>query len=197
MRHSVALLWEGDTSTQEDDATLVRAAQVDPAAFAHIYARYRHRVYAYVRGRLPSEEDAADVTQYVFLRALDALPRYRSRTAPLSAWLFRIARNAVTDVQRRQHPASAWEGMAGRIEAQADQNQDVEAQVLQREAVARLHALLRALDPDTRDLLMLRFAAGLTSAEIGVVIDKSHAATRKRLARAIHSLKEQYDEPIA
>jgi len=197
MYNSMARPLEGgaNAETKGDDAALVQAAQDNPAEFAHIYARYRHRVYAYLRVRLVNEEDAADMTQHVFLHAFDALPRYRPRAVPLGAWLFRIARNAATDVQRRHRPTIPWENVAYGPEPSSDQ--DVEAQVLQREAVDHLHALLYSLDPDTREVLLLRFAARLTAAEIGVVIGKSHAATRQRLARALHSLKERYDDESA
>jgi RNA polymerase sigma-70 factor (ECF subfamily) len=172
---------------------LVRAAQLDPAAFAPLYRRYRHRVYAYLYARLTNAEDAADLTQQVFLRALAALPRYRTRTAPYGVWLFRIARNAAADLQRRRRRgAITWETLPEELQPHADQ--DVEGQVLQREALAHLHVTMRNLDPDTRDLLMLRFAARLTAAEIGAVIGKSTAATSKRLQRALQTLKEQYHE---
>ena len=71
---------------------------------------------------------------------------------------------------------------------------DLEAGALQREDIVRLRALLGALDPDTRELLALRFAAGLTFAEIAAVIGKSEAATKKRLARTLQSLKEHYHD---
>ena len=55
-------------------------------------------------------------------------------------------------------------------------------------------SLLVALDSDIRELLALRFAAGLTFAEIAAVIGKSEAATKKRLARTLQSLKEHYHD---
>src|SRR5205809_938268 len=59
---------------------------------------------------------------------------------------------------------------------------------------AYLRALLGALGPDTRELLALRFAAGLTFVEIAAVVGKSEAATKKRLARTLQSLKEHYHD---
>ncbi len=51
----------------------IEAAKEHPTAFAPLYQRYRDRIYAYIRTRTPNEEDASDLTQQVFLRALDAL----------------------------------------------------------------------------------------------------------------------------
>jgi RNA polymerase sigma-70 factor (ECF subfamily) len=72
----------------------IQAAQLDIAAFEPLYLRYRERIYGYLRTRLKSDEDATDLTQQVFLQAMHAPPRYKSRGVPFAVWLFRIARNA-------------------------------------------------------------------------------------------------------
>jgi len=69
MHTDTAMPWRGAADTHDDDVALVRAAQQDRAAFAPLYHRYRHRVYAYVYTRLHHAEDAADLTQDV-LRAV-------------------------------------------------------------------------------------------------------------------------------
>jgi RNA polymerase sigma-70 factor (ECF subfamily) len=194
MQTDAAVAWEGDAEALDDEAALVRAAQQDPAAFAPLYRRYRHRVYAYLYARLTDAEDAADLTQQVFLQALAALPRYRVRAVPFGVWLFRIARNVAADLQRRRGRGSLpWQAVPDEAQPRADH--DVEDVVVQREALAHLHATMGNLDPETRDLLLLRFAARLTAAEIGAVTGKSTAAAAKRLQRALQTLTEQYHEP--
>jgi len=74
--------------------------------------------------------------------------------------------------------------------------QDLEMDVLRREALDRVRALIRTLDGDTRELLALRFAGRLTVGEIAAVIGKSEAATRKKLSRTIQGLKEHYDDDV-
>ncbi len=173
-----------------DDAALVRAAQQHPAAFGPLYDRYLDRIHAYLWARTSDAEDAADLTQQVFAQALDALSRYRAGGAPFAAWLFRIARNAATDWHRRRRRTVAWELVPEALHpAAAD---DPEADVLRRESLIHLRTLLAALDADTREALVLRFTAGLTLAEVGAVIGKSEEATRKKIARALRTLKEQY-----
>jgi len=179
-----------DTVGMDEDMPLVRAARADRAAFAALYARYVDRVYAYVRSRTATMEDAADLTQQVFLRALNALPRYEERRVPFAAWLFRIARNAVIDAHRQRRVTVAWDLVPEALQPVADL--DLEARALREEEVARLRALLRGLDPEARELLTLRFAVGLTSAEIAAVVGKSEAAAKKRLTRILRTLKEQY-----
>src|SRR5688500_13466750 len=79
---------------EADERAVVRAVRHAPAAFGALYDRYYARIWRYLRARLGSDDDAADLTQQVFLQALDALPRYQERGLPFAAWLFRIARNA-------------------------------------------------------------------------------------------------------
>src|SRR5215467_4087739 len=96
---------DADARGAFDEVALIQAAQRDLAAFGSLYARHVDRIYSYLLSRTgPARaEDAADLTQQVFVRALDALPRYQPRAGvSVAAWLFRIARNAATDWQRRQ-----------------------------------------------------------------------------------------------
>ena len=194
MHTDTAMRWQGAADTPDEDVALVRAAQQDRAAFAPLYHRYRHRVYAYLYTRLPHAEDAADLTQQVFVQVLAALPRYRPDGPPFAGWLFRIARNAVVDHQRRRRRGTVMlERVPEELHPRADQ--DLEAQVVQQEALAHLHATLGTLDPPTRDLLLLRFMGQLTVVEIGAAIGTTPAAASKRLQRALQTLKEQYHEP--
>jgi RNA polymerase sigma-70 factor (ECF subfamily) len=187
-----ALPLEGDCASVGDDAAQVQAAQGDPAAFAPLYRRYQDRVYRYLRTRTGQDEDAADLTQQVFLRALDSLSQYRPRRGSFAAWLFRIARNVATDWHRRQRRTVTWDLVPEALQPVADH--DLEAGLLRREAVARLRALFDELDANKQEVLVLRFAAQLTIAEIAATIGKSEAATQKILLRTIQTLQESYHD---
>jgi RNA polymerase sigma-70 factor, ECF subfamily len=175
-----------------DEITLIERAQADPAAFAELYRRYLDRIYLYLRTRVACDEDAADLTQQVFLQALGALPGYRQRGLPFAAWLFQIARNAVTDSYRRRRSTISWEAMPEGSQPLLEQ--DVETNILLQERLARLRKLLAQLDPAKRELLALRFAAGLSTPQIAVVVGRSHAAVKKELTRTLQKLKEHYRE---
>lgn len=181
---------QDDTGTPTDEHALVEVARHDPTAFATLYQQYYARVYRYLRIRLQSEEDAADLTQQVFLKALDALPRYQSRSAPFAAWLFTIARHTLADRFRRL-PATLPLEAAGHVQA----NHEMEAVVLRRESLEQLRLLLNTLNSEARDLLALRFAAGLTAPEIAGILGKRPEAVRKSLSRLLQTLKEQYHVP--
>jgi RNA polymerase sigma-70 factor (ECF subfamily) len=189
--HTLAAI-PAEEATHETEAALVRAAQENPAAFAPLYQRYRDRIYAYLRTRARTSEDAADLTQQVFLQALDALPRYRSGRAPFVAWLVRIARNVAASYHKRHRQTIAWDLVPESLQPLAED--DLDARVAQREDAARLHAVLSACDAGTREVLALHFAARLTVAETAAAVGKSEAAVKKQLTRTIHVLKEQYHE---
>src|SRR5919197_5919554 len=98
-----------DPVGQDQEARWIVAAQLNPTAFEPLYLRYRERVYRYLRTRLASDEDAADLTQQVFLQAMVALPRYRPRGVPFAVWLFRIARHAAINLASRRPDLVSWD----------------------------------------------------------------------------------------
>lgn len=187
-----ALPVEQESRLESDEAALVAAAQADPSAFDALYRRYLARVYRYLRAHVGSDDEAADLTQHVFLKALDALPRYRPRGSPFAAWLFQIARRVATDAYRRRRPTVAWDALPEALHPLAEQ--EPEATILRLEALARLETLLARLDARKRELLALRFAAGLSAPEIAKVVGKRPDAVKKQLSRTIQMLKEQYHE---
>lgn len=172
----------------EGEAAIVEAAKNNPAAFEPLYQRYKDRIYRYLFFRLRREEDAADLTQQVFLKALSALPGYRLQSVPFAAWLFRIAYHTTSDAFRRKREHISWE-QASDVECLLAEA-DPETFLLQQERMVHLHQLLEKLDPAKRELLALRFSAGLSSAEIALVVGKSQAAVKKQLTRILQGLKE-------
>lgn len=184
---------DSDYAVESDEAALVEEAQANPLAFDTLYRRYLARVYRYLRARSESDEDAADLTQQVFLQAFHALSGYQQRGLPFAAWLFQIARHVVTDSFRRRRATLSWDALPVALEV-GDDEQDPERIALRQERLARLRMLLAKLDADQRELLALRFAAGLSSPQIAAVVGKSPAAVKKQLTRIIASLKEHYHE---
>ena len=182
------------TAPVDPDEALVLAAQARPEAFGALYARFLPPVYRYLRTRCDSAEDASDLAQVVFIKAMTSLPRFRSGGAPFSAWLFRIARNAATDSHRRKRPSVDFDALP---EVFAESPADApEAEVVKHDRLHRLAALVAALDSDKRELLALRFAAGLTVPEIARVLGRRQGTVKKQLFRLIASLKEHYVEEL-
>jgi RNA polymerase sigma-70 factor, ECF subfamily len=169
------------------DDRLAAEARTNPHAFAPLYERHLERVFRYLRARGASEEDAAELAALTFERALTKVDRYRPGRSGFVAWLLRIARNAFIDAARRQGNRAVGLDEATELTAPGQSPEDLAIAAEERRWILSFVARL----PDVqRDALALRFAAGLSSREIGTVIGKSEAATKKLLTRSLATLKE-------
>lgn len=194
MEYSVTSLRASTNSEGADESEIeglwIEAARSNPGAFEPLYLRYKLRVYHYLRMRLNNDEDAADLTHQVFLQALTALPKYQQRGIPFAAWLFRIAHHSALKISRRHPHMVSWDVLPEALHPTSEQ--DPETWTLQQETLAWLRLLLEHLDTPKRELLVLRFAAGLTVPQIAAVIGKKPEAVKKQLRRLLQSLKENY-----
>src|SRR5262245_7849123 len=86
-----------------DERLLVEAAQADPAKFDALYERHFERIYFFVVSRVHDRAVAEDLTSEVFHKALANLASFEWRGAPYSAWLYRIASNAIVDYYKRSN----------------------------------------------------------------------------------------------
>ncbi len=156
-------------------------AIADVQTFTRAYEHYRLPVYRYLRAHGATDADALDLTAVTFERAWAARHSFRPRGGGLAAWLFRIARNASIDAHR-QHGRGAH-ATPEEVELAASAGELEPDHVALRDAVARLP------EPQ-RDAVWLRFAAGFTAREIGMVLGKSEAAVQKQIQRALDALGE-------
>lgn len=176
-----------------DTARLIGRIQAgERGLFDELYMRYFDRVYAYVRVTLQDTYEAEDVTQDVFVRVLEALPRYERRSAPFRAWLFRIVRNcAINRIRQRQRlsveaPADIADRGAGLVPA-ADSPQWLTDR--------NLLALIEELPLSQRQVIVLRYMMEFRSTEISQILDRSPAAVRQLHQRAMQFLRRRVDSP--
>lgn len=175
--------------TIEDEASLVEAAQRDPEAFTRLYHRYVTPVYRYLYKWVESPVEAEDLTSQVFTEVLEGLVHYQER-GNFAAWLFTIARRKAIAAYRRQRPnlpldeAEQFPGSA----------EDPLERVVQGEQQERMAALFANLDEDQRELLHLRFTAGLGYAEIGALLGRSEAAVKMAIYRLLHWMYKKWEE---
>jgi RNA polymerase sigma-70 factor (ECF subfamily) len=176
--------------TLDDDAIerlVVEARDGDPGAFARLFDEYHGAVYRYIASRVRRPVDAEDLTQTVFVKVLEALPRYESRGVPFGGWLFRLARNTVIDHvrTRREHADLASVG-----DRSGDDETPHEIAVL-RQRLDEVAAALESLTDEQRDAIALRYFAGLSAREAAVAMGKQEGTVRGLQFRAIAALRRQ------
>ena len=90
-------------SNAQGERLIVDAARAgDPGALSELYTLYFPRVYRYILARTGNTYDAEDLAEEVFMKVLEAIERFQWREAPFSAWLFRIAHNALISQRRKE-----------------------------------------------------------------------------------------------
>jgi RNA polymerase sigma-70 factor, ECF subfamily len=172
---------------------LVEEAQAgDAAAFGRLFDHYHASIYRYVLSRVGRPTDAEDLTQIVFVKALEALPRYECRGVPFGGWLFRLARNAVIDHVRTRHLHTPLD----QLTMWADGNAGPPDVVLARQQRDDIVAALELLTEEQREVISLRFFAGLSAREIAVAMGKQEGTVRGLQFRAIAALRRHLEPGV-
>jgi RNA polymerase sigma-70 factor (ECF subfamily) len=152
--------------------------------FDALYRACAAELYAYVAALLRDRAASEDVTAQAFERAFRRRGSFDARRGTQRAWLFGIARNAALDELRRRRRTVAL--AAEPADAEAATDDDGEAAVRR----ATVRAALAALEARDRELIALRFHAGLSTAEIAAVLRISPTNVSTRLHRALIRLRE-------
>ncbi len=174
--------------TDAQERVLIERAQEDPEEFAVLYDKYVDRIYNYVYQRTGNAFDAEDLTARTFVRAFTHLERYTFRGVPFSAWLYRIAHNAVANWyrDRKRHQVISLDALVPR---QADEDRPDDLAQADDERSSLLTAL-RRLPPERQQLLILKFGEGLTNADIGSVMGRTEGAIKSLYHRTLLALRQ-------
>jgi RNA polymerase sigma-70 factor (ECF subfamily) len=160
------------------------ARQGDREAFGRLVCRYREGTVNVVYRMCGDVHLAEDAAQDAFIRAWEALPRYRHR-GTFKAWLYRIALNCTRDVLRRRRPTADVESLPLRSDAPSP-----ERQVVRREWAQRVQEAVLRLTEARRAALVLREYEGLSYKEIARALDLPMGTVMSRLHYARSRLRE-------
>jgi RNA polymerase sigma-70 factor (ECF subfamily) len=168
------------TQTTEDDRLLIEAAQADSARFVEIYERYFDRIYTFVSRRTENRAAAEDITSQVFEQALSTIGRFEWRGVPVSAWLFRIASNALADHwrERARHAHDA--------PPDSPDSRELE-KIDQRIALYRYVEQLPDLQ---QQVIRMRFVEEKSIREVAAALDRSEGAVKQLQLRALENLRK-------
>ena len=151
--------------------------------FEALYRTSRDDVYAYVAGMLRDRAAAEEVTAVAFERALTRRGSYKPGRGSARAWLFGIARHAAYDELRRRRRSEPVAEPDERRPPAGDPTADAAVRH------AALAGALARLSRDERELVALKFEAGLAHAEIGSVLGISESNVGTRLSRVVAKLR--------
>ncbi|MHB8618527.1 MAG: sigma-70 family RNA polymerase sigma factor [Chloroflexota bacterium] len=162
-----------------------RASRGSGEAFGQLYQIYVDRIYTYIYYKTGHSIDAEDLTEQVFIKAWEAIGRFRPEGKPFAAWLFKVARNVVIDHYRtRKNNTDLTEVMA--VVASDGDPEDA----AQRKATKQvLMGAIRRLTDEQQQVIVLKFIDGMDNTEISATMGKKEGAIRALQYRALLALQ--------
>src|SRR5881275_3036853 len=175
-------------SSQDLKLLVEQAQQGNRDALEELYLLHFDRIYSYLHMSVGNRHDAEDLTTQTFLKMLEAIGRFRWRSAPFSAWLFRIAHNLAMDhfrATKRTQPEEEVPEPPGSEEASAEE------EAMQAIGRQSLLELIEKLSPEQQQVLTLKFVFNFPNADVAKILDKTEGAIKSLQHRALASLQKQ------
>jgi RNA polymerase sigma-70 factor (ECF subfamily) len=171
------------------NAELIRRSQsYDKAALSELFDIYYPKIYNYGLVQLHDVQAAEDLASDVMLRVLESVSRYQARGVPFSAWVFRIARNRLVDIQRRSHrrrEVGLQESIMTSVSGGSPHNA-VERAIDFGEVCFALGRLTEAQE----QVIVLRFIKDLDVATVARILGRSESAVKSIQFRALTALRQ-------
>ena len=159
-----------------------------------IFRKHRSRILGLCRLMLRQNEEAEDVAQEVFMRAFEHL-RTSEPPAVMEAWLVRVAVNACRDRQR----SGWWKYLrrhADLDDSAALTSRSSESEALSRERGTRIWRQLQELKPQQRNVFVLRYIEGWSTAEVAESLGLTEGSVKTHLFRAVRHLRKALERPL-
>lgn len=170
---------------KKPDKILASEAQDSSSAFAELYRRHLTNVYRYLFSRVGNIDDAQDLTTQTFLAAKESIASYEERGS-FAAWLMGIARRKAVDGFRRRRKTVPLTVIEQLSSPEPPMEEKIDRQ-LRLEIIAKN---LNNLTPERAEAISLRIFAGLSTTEVSQVMDKSEAAVKMLIHRAVKDLHQ-------
>jgi RNA polymerase sigma-70 factor (ECF subfamily) len=178
-------------SPQDLRRLVERGQQGDRDALEELYLLHFDRIYSYLHMSVGNRHDAEDLTTQVFLRMLESIGKFRFRSAPFSAWLFRIAHNLAMDHFRASR---RWQPEEEVPEPEPPQESAAEEEALDSIGRQSMLELIEDLSPEQQQVLTLKFVFNFSNAEAAIILDKTEGAIKSLQHRALASLQRQLEQ---
>jgi len=181
--------------TIKESELVIQAQAGRLAAFGTLISHYQERLYALALRLTGSDDDAAEIVQETFLRALKAIRQFK-RKSTFYTWLVRIMINLVNDQRDRKRRESQYLTQQKRVVLEGSQAGrlldlgDPAGAMQARETSESVHRALETLDPDHKQALVLRELEQFSYKQIAEMLEISEGTVKSRLFRARESLRK-------
>jgi len=171
---------------QNEESLVRRAQQGDQRAFAQLYEGHFDRIYRYVALKIGDRIEAEDMTQQVFLNALQSISSFKWKGIPFAAWLFRIAHNQVVDYLRKKTKHAAVPFDESLVSSDGNPQSIVERSL----DIEQLLLATKRLTKAQQEVVSLRFAGELSIVQVAQIMGKSQGAIKALQHSAIVALRK-------
>ena len=178
----------GSDAQPSVDEAVGRAQKGDAAAFAVLYEDYYDRIFRYVSFKTGNSLEAEDITAEVFVKMLESISSFKWQGYQFSSWLFRIAHNLIVDHFRkrgRRHIVALDDAPAAATEYDPDLDRKLDVDM----SMAPVQKAMKDLTDLQREVISLRFAAGLSVAETARAVGKKDNAVKALQHAGIKKLR--------
>lgn len=172
---------------ESDEQKLIeKAKNGDKEAFGDVYKLFVQRVFRFVYYMTGDRLSAEDITQNTFVKAWRNIALYNPERGRVATFLFAVARNLVIDEQRKKKNISLEN--TGEIETSDDAIERL-SRIEARESVTKI---MKSLDEDEKQFLILRYFEELSFAQIGSIFGMKETAVRVRVHRILRKLRKSF-----
>lgn len=163
-----------------------RVARGETEAFGVLYDRYIEKIYRFIYYKTFSKEVSEDLVSDVFTKAFGKIGSYDTGKGSFSAWLYRIARNAVIDHYRTKKATTPIED---EFDLGTDDRTPEALDALR--TLAHVTEYMETLTPKQREIITLRVWEEKSYREIAEIVGGSEDSVKMAFSRSIRELREQ------
>ncbi|BCL63073.1 DNA-directed RNA polymerase sigma-70 factor [Desulfomarina profundi] len=180
-------------NSENDQELVKRILDGETHVFSILVRRYERPVYNMMFRYCRDRQEAADLTQDVFLRTYERLDSF-DRRRKFFSWLYTLAINRARDWHRRSRRIRSGLNELQWSIPDVENSSRQEKKFLEKEEAAALYSALETLPDETRELVLMRYQYDLSIRELSTIFGLSESAVKMRIARALQKLRGEFAE---
>jgi len=171
---------------QNELGLIAQTQEGNSEAFGALYDAYVKKIYNFIYYKAWHQETAEDLTSQTFFKALNKIKKFNPKKGSFSSWLYKIARNNISDHFRSLKPTTdiedAWD-----LKDQTDILTDTDTRL----KLEKLREGLSILSNEQREIVILRVWEDLSHKEIAEIMQKNESTVKVAYSRAVGKLKKE------